>query len=104
MLPHEMVECAITVYGPDWRSQLAKAMDETLEAIQAYERGRAIPEDFAGALREMTAVGPAGEVIKRGLKRICPEQPDHKHHETARDFELRLYEADVLHPGKYKEG
>jgi hypothetical protein len=65
--------------------------------IYYYENGeRTIPRDFAEGLREEAALGPAGQVLKRTLMRIMPEQPVHIHHKTARELEHRLAEADVL--------
>src|SRR5271168_5655527 len=74
MTPAELAAACESVYGPWWRSALARAINRSQRLIYYYEYGeRRIPPGVAVQIRALADIGSTGIAIRNAVKKAAPE-------------------------------
>jgi hypothetical protein len=97
MTPTEFAAACESVYGPWWRSALARAINRSLRLIHYYEHGdRRIPPGVAAQIRGLADIGLAGITIRNAVKKAAPDIHVSVAHRIARQALADLLAAGLL--------
>src|SRR5271169_2558487 len=97
MTPAELAAACESVYGPWWRSALARAINRSQRLIYYYEHGeRRIPPGVAAQIRGLADIGSTGTTIRNAVKKAAPEIHVSVAHSIARQVLADLTAAGWL--------
>jgi len=97
MTPAELATVCESVYGPWWRSALARAINRSPRLIYCYEHGeRRIPPGVTAQIRALADIGLTGTTIRNAVKKAAPEIRVSVAHRIVRQVLADLTAAGLL--------
>ena len=97
MTPAELAAAGESVYGPRWRTALARDIHRSTRLISYYLRGEhRIPPAVAMQIRAIANIGPIGFIIRHAVRKIAPDLPMFRAHKIAREALKDLTAAGVI--------